>query len=198
MRNVHLFILFSVLTCIFMAGCVHKQYDLSSIEGYFESHKSNLKEIASAAKKNLSEERPYIGYDYDEFVLYSKEQDGPVTLNEKDKIFGTLIQLLKKEERCIGVEVQGDMVVILLDNNDFILFDDKATDKIQNPFQSSIKGPWEKKVANNQVTFISDHRKEKETEWRGMYYQVDVKIVEEGVFACHLTTRYPWYSNLIG
>lgn len=187
-----------IASSLLFTGCVPKPYNLQSVSEYASNNREALETISIEAKNVLNDNEAIV-YEDGVFTLSSYSEDRYQPISQKGNKYDKLTSFLENSDDIYSIERNIDTVIFHLSSGDTIIITDLELDTIDmSQIDSSLDLTWEKSVENKQLTFTSDHRKDKESYYKGMYYRVDMEYLGKGLYVYHLTTDYPWYSKLIG
>ncbi len=193
-------VLIAVLACVIALAVrnyriTNMSADLSSIRLYADENKDEITETALAADDLLSGDYAVILHTDGKYILMNSERDMQLEVLSEDSEYMPLREYLEEHEELFSIEKMDEGIMFDYDDNDSVLFSRLSLDEMTSPFDKECG--WEKRIEDNRIIFISDHRKDRESFDKGMFYRIDMEAIGGKLFAIHMTIKYPWYAPLV-
>ena len=172
-----LILFFILVSGTILSGCQEPQFDIAEAEKFFNDNEEMFDFVADESAHVLTDEAPMITIDKDGCSLCSPGIGVIRVITAEDDRFGKLISVLLNStlEGDITIEKTKQGISISVENGANIYY-------------------CEKTIEDGHIVFESDHRKDREGEYKGMYYQLTLTEIKEGVYLSHFESKAPWYA----
>lgn len=192
----------TLIMIVILSGCEGKDNYMSDLKVFFYENEEACNCIAEEASRVLTEDSPCLQEDTEGgYVICDPESATTEVVTKEDRKYGKLVSMLSEsaEGMVDSVELEPHGVSLFVGDGNYILYYNKIDNNSRFPlsgYYSELN--WERKIENGQIIYISDHRKDHESNDKGMYYRFVMEEVQDGIFISHLEIKYPWYSVFIG
>ena len=209
-RTLLITILIFVLS-ITLSGCgLPEEADFSDVEKNLDEEIDELDHVITEFDRLENTRSIYYcryGENEGKWCVTDEKTSSGTVISESDGSYKDIIDFLANHDNCSiyrnqsGIIIEG--ITNSLDGNYCeILKSDETPENVSNPYWDAGRDielmNWEKSVDGDKVTFIADHRKDKTSYHKGMYYRVDMKLVDRGIYIFETQVKYPWYSLFNG
>ena len=201
-------ILVFVFGIILPACGLPKEADFSEVQRIVTGEIDEIRRVTAAFDSLENIRSIYYsrhGKNEGEWCLFDEETSSETVISENDKTCRDIAAFLARHDNGSmyrspeGIIIEG-IINPLDDNYCDILISDETPENVSNPYWDAGQDielmNWEKEVDGSKVHFIADHRKDKSSSHKGMYYRVDMELVDSGIYIFETRKKYPWYSWL--
>ena len=202
-----LVILLAAVLSTAVTGCgLPKEADLSGAEYLVTAERDEFDRVFSEFEDLENVKAVYFsrgGEHKGNWCMTDADTGAETIINKSDEIYRNIISFLAKHENAgISETPAGFSISGLKDpaNDQYfdILRSDESPENVANPYwRAGVDNEsmnWKRTVEGNEIHFIADHRKDKESYHRGMYYRIDMRYAGNGIYIYEEQEKYPWYS----
>ena len=195
-----LYIVIAFTLILFVTGCgLPKEYDFSSEKEFYNKNSTEIIEIFDlfelynwkSVYKNHSDNKLHYSI--------NGTEDDPILSDKYPTVEKKIIDL----DITNVYKSNSDDIIIESNKNGWYFKSYKDIEDIECPYffsksKKELKSlNLEKEIDGDKIHFIADHRKDKKTNWKGMYYRIDVEKLDNYIYVYQMQRKYPWTSNFI-
>lgn len=194
-----LYIVLTLTMILLLSGCgLPREHNFNLEKDFYNKNKSKINELLNFIESN-NFNNIYKNYkDKKYYYNISGTEEKLLLSNQYSNIEQIVIEL---DISNIGKRGKDDGDIFLETYNNGSFFKSyKDIKDIECPFKfveskdNLKKLKLKKEIEGNKIHFIADHRKEKETVWKGMYYRIDVEKIDTYIYSYEFQRKFPWYS----
>jgi len=204
-------ILLIFVLLVTLSGCgLPQEADLSEVENMVMGEIDEIRRVTAVFESLENTRSIYYsrhGENEGEWCLFDGETSSETVISENDEVRRDIAVFLAGHNNGSIYRSPGGIIIEgfknPLDGNYCdILKSDEPPERVANPYWDAGQDielmNWERTVDGSKVHFTADHRKDRSSFHKGMYYRVDMEQADSGIYIYEIQEKYPWYSWLYG
>lgn len=164
---------------------------------YVNDNHDTIVNISAAAKAMLSDDYPYMICKNGDIKILDQSHNAADKALFDMSLYTPLEQFLTDNEFIYMIEKEKNGIWFYSESGENVLYSETDPENVQPP-ADYMELDWSRVIDGDEITLISDNRGKNGTLHKGMYYRVDMQYMGDHLFIYYLTSKYPWYSYLIG